>query len=80
MTPDQKRRLDDLDAFLMTYKRAGKTYGQFWDEFHKRAGDLRALAFAESADPALSQLYLEILDSAHEGYGGPPEQMDQVME
>lgn len=79
MTPDQKQRLDDLEALVVRYSRAGKTYGQFWDEFHEAAGDLEKLAFTRD-DNELSDRYFDILDGAHEGYGGPPEQMDQVME
>ena len=80
MTPEQSDLLDALERFVTDYQRPGKTRRQFWDAFHQRAGDLDGLAFAEDANEDLQNRYFEILDYAHEAYGGPEESLDEVME
>lgn len=80
MTPEQSRQLDALESFVVNYERAGKTRRQFWAEFTVASGDLERLAFGDDADGDLSNRYFEILDLAHEGYGGSPEQQDEIME
>lgn len=80
ITQDQRKLLDELDAFLMNYERAGKTYGQFWDDFWEAGKVIDAQARADDADEDLVEAYFEIYDSAHEAFGGPEEQMSRVME
>ena len=80
MNPEHNTRLNDLEAFSMGFQRIGRTRRQFWAEFHERSGDLQSLAFADEADHDLRSRYFEILDDAHEAYGGPDEVMDEVME
>ena len=80
MTPEQSEQLDALERFVMDYKRSGRTRRLFWDDFHRRAGDLQGLAFAEDANEDLQNRYFKVLDHAHQVYGGPDEVMDQVME
>ena len=73
-------RLKELDEFLMNYQRAGKTYGQFWNDFDEAGKIIDAQARADDADQGLVEAYFEIVDKAHEAFGGPPEMMDKVME
>lgn len=80
ITPDQHKRLKELDEFVMNYQRAGKTYSQFWDDFDEAGKVVDAQARADDADEDLVEVYFEIVDEAHEAFGGPPEKMDQVME
>ena len=35
---------------------------------------------ADDCDDDLAEAYFEIVDNAHEGFGGPPDMMDKVME
>lgn len=80
ITPAHHKRLKELDEFVMNYQRAGKTYGQFWDDFHEAGKVIEAQARADDADEDLVEAYFEIVDGAHEAFGGPPEKMTQVME
>lgn len=79
MTPDQSRLLDALEAFVINYPRAGRTRRQFWDEYGGLEDPLVAAAEAADDDEMRNRLG-EIMDDAHEGYGCPPEQEDEVME
>lgn len=79
ITPDQAKRLSDLTAFVTSYPRAGKTYRQFWDDFDEAEKVIAGEARAEDADEELVAAYFEIVDTAHEAFGGPADQMDQVM-
>lgn len=80
ITPDQHKRLKELDEFVMNYQRAGKTYGQFWDEFWVQAAALEAEAEVAGHESELAIALYEIVDGAHEGFGGPPEMMGKMME
>ena len=81
MTPEQARKIEELDSFVVHYARAGKTRRQFWDEFHALAGDLGKQAFAHDGPADLRERYCEVLANADDaGFDGPEDCMDEVME
>lgn len=80
MTPDQQRDLDELSAWVMAYPATGRTRREFWLAFDERAASLDALASSEDADPDLRLAFGEIWDDAHERFGGPESQADDVMD
>ncbi|GAB3305579.1 hypothetical protein [Luteimonas notoginsengisoli] len=80
MTPDQTARLAALEAFMVGYRRKGKTYRQFWDEFWAEAGDLYAHAEAAGPDSEISIALYDIVESAGEGFSANPATIDDVME
>lgn len=80
ITPDQHKRLKELDEFVMNYQRAGNTYAQFWRDFDEAEKVIYPLVTADDPDPELLEAYFEIREDAHHLFSGPPEMMDRVME
>lgn len=81
MRPDHARRLEALDAFVLSFERQGRTRRQFWEQFHSLAAGLGDEAFADVADPELRERYCEILANADDaGFTCPDDRLDEVME
>lgn len=79
MTPEAKQALAHLAGWLRAFDPIGRTRREFWREFNERSQAVEAMASAPDADPGLREAYYEIVDAAHQGYGGPEELADEVM-
>src|SRR5690606_25030589 len=64
--------LEELQAFIAKYPRQGRTYGQFWEEFHAHARQIQGLVNTAEADPEVVARYVDLLDGAHDAFGCPP--------
>lgn len=80
MTTDASHLLDRLQAFLRDYQRKGRTYAQFWADFDRETAELERLAAGDQLPAAQADRYFDLRDAAHDGYGCPPERMNDLME
>ena len=80
VTDDQDARLRDLWDWVLAYQPKSQTRRQFWAAFDERAGDLPKLAWAEGADDALRERWVDLLSLADDrGFDGPEEMQDQPL-
>lgn len=80
MTTKPTQLLDRLQAFLSGYQREGRTYAQFWSDFDREAEELDRLAAGDQLEDADADRYLDLRDAAQDGYGCPPDRMNDIME
>lgn len=80
ITEDQNGRLRELWDWVLAYQPAGKTRRQFWAAFDAQAGDLLQQVWADNADEALRERWVDLLSLADDrGFDGSEGLQDQSM-
>ena len=80
ITEDQDARLRELWDWVLTYQPAEKTRRQFWTAFDAQAGDLPQQVWADNADEALRERWVDLLSLASDrGFDGPESLQDLPM-